>query len=58
VADINSGAGSSDPRFLTEVNGKLFFHATHPQHGSELWVLSLEDEVPGPRPRSIVNDVL
>jgi len=37
VADINPGAGSSAPQFLTNVNGTLFFTANDVTHGFELW---------------------
>jgi ELWxxDGT repeat protein len=33
----NSGADSSDPRFLVNVNGTLFFAANDGQNGVELW---------------------
>jgi ELWxxDGT repeat protein len=38
VADINPGADPSYPRYLTNVNGLLFFSATTSVSGSELWV--------------------
>ena len=37
VADINPGTGSSYPRYLTNVNGTLFFSANDGTHGYELW---------------------
>jgi ELWxxDGT repeat protein len=37
VANINPGAGSSLPSFLTNVDGLLFFNATEPVLGTELW---------------------
>ena len=37
VKDINSGAGSSNPINLTNVNGILFFYANDGVHGYELW---------------------
>jgi ELWxxDGT repeat protein/autotransporter-associated beta strand protein len=36
VKDINP-AGDSDPKFLTDVNGTLFFQADDGSHGLELW---------------------
>jgi ELWxxDGT repeat protein len=36
VKDINS-SGSSDPQFLTGVNGTLFFSASDGLNGTELW---------------------
>jgi trimeric autotransporter adhesin len=41
VADINAGAGSSDPASITEVNGRLFFTANDGQHGNELWTVPI-----------------
>lgn len=38
VADIHEGFESSDPRFLKEYNGALYFQATNEVTGSELWV--------------------
>ena len=38
IADINPGQYSSSPKNLIEVGGKLFFSATDPTHGEELWV--------------------
>ena len=37
VADIAPGAPSSDPRDLTVMNGELFFSASDPAHGRQLW---------------------
>jgi ELWxxDGT repeat protein len=37
VKDINTFAQSSSPGFLTAVNGNVFFAATDPAHGRELW---------------------
>ncbi|WP_196511450.1 ELWxxDGT repeat protein, partial [Nostoc sp. NZL] len=37
VKDIFSGMGSSDPNFLTNVNGTLYFVATDSSGGRELW---------------------
>lgn len=39
VKDIQSGVGSSNPRYLTNVNGTLFFNANDGLSGYELWVL-------------------
>jgi ELWxxDGT repeat protein len=36
VKDINL-SGSSNPQFLTDVNGTLYFSATDALHGTELW---------------------
>ncbi|HEX2642770.1 MAG TPA: ELWxxDGT repeat protein, partial [Thermoanaerobaculia bacterium] len=38
LADINPGAGSSQPRWLTRVRNKLYFVADDGVHGRELWV--------------------
>ena len=45
VDDINR-LGSSDPYWLTNVNGTLFFAASDGPHGRELWKTK-----PGVRPR-------
>ncbi len=37
VADIYSGTGSSQPRYLTVHDGRLFFAARDADHGNELW---------------------
>ena len=37
LKDINPGATGSDPRGLTNVGGKLIFHATDGASGDELW---------------------
>src|SRR5262249_60875323 len=37
VKDITPGAGSGFPGNLTSVNGTLFFTATDPATGTELW---------------------
>jgi ELWxxDGT repeat protein len=37
VRDINPGANDSDPRFLTNVNGTVFFSADNGTSGRELW---------------------
>ena len=36
VADINAGA-NANPKYLTNVNGTLFFQANDGVHGAELW---------------------
>ena len=38
VADIHRGIESSNPRFLKEYKGVLYFQAHEPEHGEELWV--------------------
>ncbi|HEX3924989.1 MAG TPA: ELWxxDGT repeat protein [Streptosporangiaceae bacterium] len=37
VADIAPGAAGSDPQDLTVMNGELFFSASDPVHGRQLW---------------------
>ncbi|MDB5199770.1 MAG: hypothetical protein JWO92_1733 [Chitinophagaceae bacterium] len=37
VADINSGAANSSPNTLTVLNNNIYFNATTPAWGSELW---------------------
>jgi ELWxxDGT repeat protein len=37
VADIRTGAGGSDPKYLTNVNGTVFFQAKDGTNGIELW---------------------
>ena len=37
VADIYTGLGGSDPYYLTDVDGRLFFVAYDATHGDELW---------------------
>jgi ELWxxDGT repeat protein len=66
VKDIRPGAGSSSPKFLTDVNGKLlFFIANDGVHGEELWVsdgsakgtVMVRDMISGPSfssPRELV----
>jgi ELWxxDGT repeat protein len=51
---INPNAGSSNPNSLISVNGTLFFIATNPAAGEELWTVNgtgnavlVEDGVPG-----------
>ena len=41
IADINPGAGSSNPSPLGNLNGRLLFYADDGVHGSELWEASL-----------------
>ena len=38
VADINSGAGDSNPMTLTVFDNLMFFTANDGVHGKELWV--------------------
>ncbi|MEZ5990302.1 MAG: hypothetical protein R3F30_14515 [Planctomycetota bacterium] len=38
VADINAGAGSSSPHYLTVVGSLLYFRANDGRNGYELWV--------------------
>ncbi len=38
VKDINPGAGSSNPKWLTALGDKVFFVATTDTNGEELWV--------------------
>lgn len=52
VRDINPGSANSSPAELVESNGRLFFVATEPVHGRELWM----SQGPG-RPTSLVKDV-
>jgi len=37
VKDINSGSGGSNPSYLTDINGTLYFQASDPTNGTELW---------------------
>ena len=37
VRDINPGAGDSAPYNLANLGGTLYFNATDPAHGAELW---------------------
>ena len=37
VEDINPGSNSAAPRYLTSIDGTLFFSANDGTHGSELW---------------------
>ncbi|MEZ2249407.1 ELWxxDGT repeat protein, partial [Microcoleus sp.] len=37
LKDINPGANSSNPQNLTNVNGTLYFNASDPTNGTELW---------------------
>ncbi len=37
LADINPGSASSNPNYLTNVNGTLFFTANDGVHGDQLW---------------------
>ena len=37
VKDIKSGSDGSNPQYLTDVNGTLFFMADDGTHGGELW---------------------
>ena len=43
VRNIRPGSASSQPLFLTKVNGTLYFTAKDGRHGRELWRA-------GPRP--------
>lgn len=52
VRDINPGSADSRPAELVESNGRLFFAATEPVFGRELWM----SQGPG-RPTSRVKDV-
>jgi ELWxxDGT repeat protein len=55
VKDIYTGAGSSEPNFLTNVNGTLYFNAYNNVSGRELWksdgtsagTIIVRDIVPG-----------
>lgn len=38
VKDIYPGASSGSPSNFTDLNGKLYFTADHPDYGNELWV--------------------
>lgn len=40
AAEIRPGSMGSDPRSLTNVNGRLYFTANDGTHGTELWMLS------------------
>src|SRR5262249_12923831 len=44
--DINPGAAGSMPTELTVVRGRLFFAATDPTHGRELWVIKHHIQFP------------
>lgn len=54
--DITSGSGNSSPTYLTSYQGKVYFWATTPANGTELYVSDgtpagtqlLKDIVPGP----------
>jgi ELWxxDGT repeat protein len=56
--DVNSGAGSSSPTYLTLVNGTIFFQAYDDIHGRELWksdgtpgnTILVKDIYPGTEP--------
>ena len=37
VSDIYLGATGSNPELFAEVDGKVYFVATHPTYGKELW---------------------
>jgi len=41
VADINGGAASSDPASMIATHDTLYFRATTPQTGAELWAMPL-----------------
>ena len=66
LKDIVTGTGDSSPRFLTNVNGTLFFVADDRQHGAELWksdgtqagtvlVKDIRPGVSGSSPQNLVN---
>ena len=37
ISDIFQGTSSSNPKYLTDVNGTLYFAAQDSEHGLELW---------------------
>jgi uncharacterized repeat protein (TIGR01451 family) len=57
VLDINPGAGSSIPSYLTNVNGTLFFQANDGSNGPELWVLSSPPAGTPDLTATLANDV-
>jgi ELWxxDGT repeat protein len=47
VADINAGAGDSNPGYFIEYHASLFFNANDGTSGEELWALELATETKG-----------
>jgi ELWxxDGT repeat protein len=66
VMDINPGSGSGNPRFFVTHNNKLYFQATSPITGTELWVhdpianttTNLTDINVGPNSSTVANITL
>jgi hypothetical protein len=47
VADINPGSGDSFPLGFTESRGELYFRASEPEEGQELYKVARDGTVTG-----------
>ena len=63
IKDINPGVQGSSPQYLAKYNDKVYFSASNPTYGSELWVTDgttegtqlVGDQLPGTSGQLPVN---
>ena len=58
VEDIDPGSPGASPRYLTNVNGTLYFSAYDDRHGRELWALKPSPFAAGDANRDFAFDQL